>query len=128
MTINSCYADISNYNAIKANLESVVSYMNVAGNRFSPVSNLINSVYEIDEMSTPIVGKCNSLHSDIVSTVKFINSTLIPAIDAAIEGRRREISNLEEQARIEEEKRKEAERKALEERARIEAARRSGRG
>ena len=60
--------------------------------------------------------------------MKFINSTLIPAIDAAIEGRRREISNLEEQARIEEEKRKEAERKALEERARIEAARRSGRG
>lgn len=102
MSISSCYNDIGKYNALKANLVSVANGLKRSADQLSSVPNIITSAYNVDDNSTPVVGKCNKLGSDIVGTFNYINGTVIPAIDMAIARKKNEISRLEAQARAEE--------------------------
>lgn len=102
MSISSCYNDIGNYNAIKANLANISNGLKRSADQLSNIPNIITSAYNVDDGSTPVVGKVNKLGNDIAGTFNYINGTIIPAIDDAIRRKRNEISRLEAQARAEE--------------------------
>ena len=120
MSISSCYDDITKFNTIKSNLENVVSNLNEATNRLSPVANNIYAIYNVDESQTPISSRSDGLKNDIVNTVSYIKGTIIPAINNAIVNRKNTIAKLEEEQRRREEEREreEQERREAEEKAR----------
>ena len=95
MSIQSCYTDISRFNALKANLNMVANGLSHACNKLSPVPSTIYGAYNIDEDATPIIKRVNSVGSDMDKTSRFIFGTVIPAIDREIYKKRLEISRLE---------------------------------
>lgn len=97
MSIYSCYEDIGRYNALKASLSNVVSSLNASTTKISPVPNIIYSAYNVDDNETPVVGRIKKLNQDIAGTSTYISNVVIPAIDAAISKKRREIFRLEQE-------------------------------
>lgn len=90
MSVNP-YDTISKYNAIKANLESVVNRLTLASDKLSSVPNTISNAYSIDDFPTPIVSRCKNTKNEIVNTRNYIVKVIIPAIDKEISKIRRGI-------------------------------------
>lgn len=94
-TINSCYQDISRYNELRIKLINIVNGLNGTVSCLSSIPNGIASNYNVDGNSTPITNRIVDLGNDIVSTSNYIVKALLPAIDVAINNKRKEIYNLQ---------------------------------
>ncbi len=94
-SVQSCYHDISVYNAMRVNLISVANHLNAAASKLAPVGNNVYSVYHIDENKTPISQRSDKLVDDIRGTSQYISNVLLPAIDASIRNKKNEAQYLE---------------------------------
>lgn len=97
MSINSCYQDISRYYELRIKLVNVVNGLNGTISCLSSIPNGIVANYSIDGNATPIANRTVNLSNDIVSTANYIARAVLPAIDVAINNKRREIYNLQVQ-------------------------------
>ncbi len=82
--INSYRNAISRYNAMKANLSSVVSELSLSKGSLEDFSSTLNEVYSIDGNDSLLCTNIKNVREDITTTANFIKNTVIPAIDRAI--------------------------------------------
>ena len=82
--INSYRNAISRYNAMKANLNSMVSELNLSKGSIENFSSTLNEVYSLDDNDSILCTKVKNIREDISTTSSFIKNNVIPAIDRAI--------------------------------------------
>lgn len=82
--INSYRIVISRYNAMKANLSSIVSELNLSKGSLEDFSGTLNDIYSLDDNDSTLCTSVKNIRENITTTANFINNTVIPAVDRAI--------------------------------------------
>lgn len=82
--INSYRIAISRYNAVKANLSSIVSELTLSRGSLDDFSGTLNEAYSLDDNDSLLCTKIKNTREDITTTANFIKNTVIPAVDRAI--------------------------------------------
>lgn len=118
-SIAQCQNDIVRYRALKSNLNSITTILSSAIQDASDFNNEVKSKYLINDNAAPISSGITVLRNDIKETRDYLNGTVKPAIDSAINDLQREKARLEQIER-ERREREERERREREERERAE--------
>ena len=116
-SIAECRNDINRYNTLKSKVNSVISYLISASNSAESLSNTIKNNYTVNDASTPIVTRTNKVKDKITEMYKYLQNTVLPAIDRSITDLNNTIARLEREER-ERREREERERREREERER----------
>ncbi len=118
-SIAQCQNDIVRYRNLKSDLDSIIAKLSSAIQDSDDLNTEIKSRYLINDNPAPIYSSVNNLKNDINETRDYLDNTVKPAIDSAIDDLYTEKSRLE---RIERERREreERERREREERKRAE--------
>ncbi len=82
--INSYRNAISRYNAVKANLSSIVSELTLSKGSLDDFSGTLNECYSLDDNDSTLCTNVKNVREDITTTANFIKNTVIPAVDRAI--------------------------------------------
>ncbi len=118
-SIAECRNDINRYNTLKSKVNSVISYLSSASNSADNLGNTVKNNYTVNDASTPIVSRTVKLKNTIEEMYRYLQGTVLPAIDSAIAGLNSTIARLEQEER-ERREREERERREQEERERRE--------
>ena len=115
-SIEQCQNDIVRYRALKSNLNSITTILSSAIQDAGNLNTEIKSKYLINNNPAPISSGVTSLRNDMKGTRDYLNNTVKPAIDSAINDLQREKDRLEqiERERREREEREKEERERLE--------------
>ena len=113
-SIAECRNDINRYNTLKVRVNTVINYLSSASNNAESLSNTIKNNYTVNDASTPIT---NKVKDKITEMYKYLQNTVLPAIDRSITDLNNTIARLEREER-ERREREERERREREERER----------
>ena len=116
-SIAECRNDINRYNTLKVRVNTVINYLSSASNNAESLSNTIKNNYTVNDASTPIVTRTNKVKDKITEMYKYLQNTVLPAIDRSITDLNNTIARLEREER-ERREREERERREREERER----------
>ena len=116
-SIAECRNDINRYNTLKVRANTVINYLSSASNNAESLSNTIKNNYTVNDASTPIVTRTNKVKDKITEMYKYLQNTVLPAIDRSITDLNNTIARLEREER-ERREREERERREREERER----------
>ena len=94
-SIQRCQYDIQKYNNLKENIRTMLPYLNQAMGSIDDANNSLRGKYLVDDEDTPILNKTSKVRNNIDKTYNMLNSTILPAIDRAIEDLNRQIAQLE---------------------------------
>ena len=104
--------DIQRYQVLKGQLRNVISELNSAAGRAGSLDLEVKSSYQVNSDDAAISGRVTDLKHQLDNTVDFLDGTVLPSIDSAVEHARSEIARLEEEERR---RREEEERRRREE-------------
>ena len=94
-SIARCQYDIQKYNNLKENIRSMLPYLNSAMGSIDDTNTALKGKYLINDEDTPIIRRTTKVKNDISKTYNMLNSTIMPAIDRAIDELNRQIAQLE---------------------------------
>lgn len=109
-TINGCYREISQYNALSEDLMLLIKSLEKSGNCCELVKKQIDDKYNVNGDITPLSHKTSELKEDINETSNYLKNYVLPEIEKKVIELKRQINYLENQAKKKaEEKKKEIE-------------------
>ena len=94
-SISRCRYDIQKYNYLKENIRSALPALQQAMGSIDDTNNALRGKYLINDEDTPVIRKTTKVKNDIQRTCNMLNSTILPAIDRAIEDLNRQIAQME---------------------------------
>lgn len=103
-SIDQCRSNIEKYRRIINQTEQIVSSLTFASGSANNIENEIKSKYQLNDDYTPIVTKTNGVKEKIENTIKYLNQTILPALQTAIGDNNAEIGRIETQQRLEAER------------------------
>lgn len=94
-SISGCYAQIRQYQELSKDIANIISKINACADNFKKLDETLVDNYNINGNTTPVYDRLSDLDDETSKTSNYLNNTIIPAINSAINALYRRIRELE---------------------------------